>query len=287
MRITTNTASSLREAAPAKINLQLKVTARRPDGYHELQISFLPLLELCDEIELEFKPDQLRVRCAGSGVPQDGDNICGRAACAYLLAARIPCEWIFTIHKKIPVAAGLGGGSSDAAAVLRMLNRHYQALSEEKLFELAAGLGADVPFFLNPRPASATGVGEKLVPLDFKLPELPLLLVNPAFPVSAAWAYRHLDPVLIGPGKPLHGGSLDEIAAQVRNDLEFAVIEKFPLLRMIRRTMFEQGAAAACVSGSGPTMFALCRDADHLNRMHRHFASAFPACRLFPLIFSE
>lgn len=287
MSTTINTASSLREAAPAKINLQLKVTARRPDGYHELQISFLPLRELFDEIELEFKQGPLRVQCAGSGVPQDGDNICGKAAHAYHLAANIPCEWIFTIHKKIPVAAGLGGGSSDAAAVLRMLNRHYRALTEEKLFELAAGLGADVPFFLNPRPASATGVGEKLTPLEFKLPPLPLLLVNPAFPVSAAWAYRHLDPALIGPGEALHGGSFDEIAAQVRNDLEPAVLAKFPLLRMIRRTMLEQGAAAACLSGSGPTMFALCRNADHLDKMHRHFASAFPACRLFPLIFSE
>jgi 4-diphosphocytidyl-2-C-methyl-D-erythritol kinase len=286
MNTTTNTASSLSEKAPAKINLQLKVTARRPDGYHELQISFLPLWELYDVIELEFRRGCLRVHCPGSDIPEDGDNLCGKAARAYGNASNIPPEWIFTIRKHIPVAAGLGGGSSDAAAVLRLLNRHYGALTEPELRTLAAGLGADVPFFLNPCPASATGIGENLTPFDFRLPDLPLLLVNPAFPVSAAWAYRNLDPARIGPGAPFRGGSLDEIAGQMQNDLEPAVLAKFPLLRLIWRAMLEQGAAAALMSGSGPTMFALCADAEHLARMRRYFESEFPFCRVFPFIFS-
>lgn len=286
MSTTTDTVSNLREKAPAKVNLQLKVTARRSDGYHELQVSFLPLWELCDVIELEFRPGRLRVHCPGTDLPEHGDNLCGKAAYAYHLAAKVPPEWVFTVRKHIPVAAGLGGGSSDAAAVLRMLNRHYRALTEKELSGLAAGLGADVPFFLDPRPSSATGIGEKLLPFDFRLPELPLLLVNPGFPVSAAWAYRNLDPARIGPGVPFRGGTPEEIAAQMRNDLEPAVLEKFPLLRLIRRTMLEQGAAAALMSGSGPTIFALCRDAAHLDRMHRRFQAEFSSCRLFPLVFS-
>ncbi len=279
-------ASSLREIAPAKINLQLKVTARRPDGYHELEISFLPLWDLCDEIELEFKPGFLQVQCSDARIPQNEDNICSKALHAYYLKTYLPPRGIVTIHKNIPIAAGLGGGSSDAAAVLRMLNNHYKALSEKELFELAAKLGADVPFFLHPQPSSATGIGEKLLPFDFKLPELPLLLVNPDFPVSAKWAYQHLDPALIGPGEQFRGGTLDEIAAQMKNDLEPAVVNKFPLLRIIRKSMLDAGALAACMSGSGPTMFALYRDSSQLDIARRRMMEKFPYCRIFSVIFS-
>ncbi len=277
-------ASSLREIAPAKINLQLKVTARRPDGYHELEISFLPLWDLYDEIELEFKPGCWDVQCS---VPELSglDNLCAKAAYAYHLATGVPIGWRFMIHKNIPIAAGLGGGSSDAAAVLRMLNNHYKALTEKELFELAAKLGADVPFFLHPQPSSATGIGEKLLPFDFKLPELPLLLVNPDFPVSAKWAYQHLDPALIGPGEQFHGGTLEEIAAQMKNDLEPAVVNKFPLLRILRKSMLETGALAARMSGSGPTMFALYRDSSQLDIARRMMVEKFPYCRIFSVIF--
>lgn len=285
MTTTKNTASNLREIAPAKINLQLKVTARRPDGYHELEVSFLPLWSLHDLVELEFRPHFLQTCCPD--YPELAENnLCNKAAWNYSQKAGVPHGWIFHLTKNIPVAAGLGGGSSDAAAVLRLLNNHYKALTDRELLEIAAGLGADVPFFLHPQPSSATGIGEKLLPFDFKLPELPLLLVNPDFPVSAAWAYRNLEPARIGPGEQFHGGTLEEIAAQMQNDLEPAALAKFPLLRIIKKNMLGQGALAACMSGSGPTMFALCRSAAHLEQMHCHFRSAFPACRIFPVIFS-
>ncbi|NLK83106.1 MAG: 4-(cytidine 5'-diphospho)-2-C-methyl-D-erythritol kinase [Lentisphaerae bacterium] len=277
--------SNLHEDAPAKINLHLKVTACRSDGYHELDISFWPLYALSDQIELEFRPRCLRLACNDKNLPEHG-NICLTAAEKYATATGIEPEWFFNLHKNIPLAAGLGGGSSDAAAVLRMLNRHYKVLSAEQLAELAVSIGADVPYFLDPRPAFATGIGEKLFYPEFKLPELHVLLVNPGFPVSASWAYRHLNPSRIGPGNnamldSLKQGHLDKIAAVVANDLEEPVLRKFPLLTIIKQTLLEHGATAACMSGSGPTLFALTHSRVQQEKIRDTIGRIFPFCRIF------
>jgi 4-diphosphocytidyl-2-C-methyl-D-erythritol kinase len=254
--------------AAAKLNLFLKVTAKRADGYHELLTLFVPLAAPSDSIMLEDS-GTLEVICAHPQIPNTPDNICYKTAVAYAKAAGIKPDWKITITKNIPVAAGMGGGSSDAAALLQLLNKRCGALRESDLAEIAVKLGADVPFFLNPQLAVAEGIGEKIRGIPGNFPLLPLVIVNPVFPVSAGWAYQHLNPVLI---HPADAGALDELLSawakadfaamsrHLHNDLAVAVLEKFPLLGIIQRSLLDSGALGAAMTGSGPTIFAICAD---------------------------
>ncbi len=249
-----------------KINLRLKVTAKRPDGFHELSTLFYPLDEPGDMLEVSGGTPGMSLRVPGFPELENEKNLVWRAAEAYSLAAGVSSEWHFVLHKKTPFAAGLGGGSADAGAVLKLLNDHYQALSPEDLSRIALPLGADVPFFLERKAAWATGVGEKLefLPEPVKIPEV--VIVFPGFPVSAKWAYTHLAPEYIG----VDGSEIKESFKQAfsapesadwqslcRNDLAFALWKKFPLLRIIREELIAAGAAAVQVSGSGSSLFAL------------------------------
>lgn len=275
--------SNLHEDAPAKINLHLKITSRRADGYHELDTSFWPLPELVDHVKLEVRPHCLQISCSDQRLATP-DNLCLVAAKKYATATGITPEWFFHLNKNIPVAAGLGGGSSDAAAVLRLLNRHYQALNSTEMAKLALSIGADVPYFLDPRPAFASGIGEKLIYPDFKFPKLHVLLVNPNFPVSAAWAYRNLASNAIGAShknmlQALKNGNINEIVTAMENDLEKPVLNKFPLLRIIKQTLLNNGAIAAAMSGSGPTFFALGNSSTHLLEIKSAIKPKLPACR--------
>lgn len=257
-----------REFSQSKLNLFLKVTARRPDGYHELETLFLPLSYPADVITVDYDgAPGIRVTSSLPGLPENLENLAGRAALAYAEAAGILPSWTIHIEKVIPVAAGMGGGSSDAGAVLRRLNGHFKALPENELARLALTLGADVPFFLYPHVSVATGVGEVFRPVEGMVSPPPLLVVNPNFPVSAKWAYTHLDPARIGNGdrekleklvRGLREGDAAMVAGNLHNDLAFALYEKFPLLRMLRDTMKEAGALNAEITGSGPTLYAVC-----------------------------
>lgn len=250
----------------AKTNLFLKVTGKREDGYHLLQTLFIPLCGIADELTL--RDGEAGIRCASAEVALP-DNLVCRAAQLYADTAGITPAWDFALEKKIPVAAGLGGGSSDAAGALRLLNDRYGCFSAEELSGMALKLGADVPFFLDPRPAWAEGIGE-----DFRyLPSLnelpPILVVNPRFPVSAKWAYTHLAPEKIGPAaagsadrmeKALCAGDWAGVAREVCNDLAFALYRKFPVLTVLRNFMLAHGALCAEVSGSGSSLFAILPD---------------------------
>jgi len=175
------------------------------------------------------------------------------------------------------------GGSSDAASVLKLLNSRYGAFAPDELAELAFSLGADVPFFLDPRPAWATGIGEELRPLTV-VPDLPLVVVNPGFPVSAKWAYTHLAPARIGPAdkvrtaaleKALTSGDARGVAAALHNDLEYALYDKFPLLVILREFMLAHGALGAIVSGSGSSLFGVCADFAGCGRLADALAAGF------------
>jgi 4-diphosphocytidyl-2-C-methyl-D-erythritol kinase len=168
------------------------------------------------------------------------------------------------IAKRIPVAAGMGGGSADAAATLLALNDLCgHCLSSEGLHRLAATIGADVPFFLDPRPALGEGIGDRLRPVPLAC-DLSLVLVNPGFPVPVAWSYANLDRVP-RPAAPdcdallaaMAAGDFAGMASGVYNALGFAVRDKFPLLDMLRQSLLAAGCAAVAVSGSGPTLFGL------------------------------
>ena len=259
-----------------KINLRLKVTGKRSDGYHEIDSVFVPLAFPSDRVAVyESSPGKISFAC--DAFPQ-GDaerNLAVRAAAHYASAAGIVPQWHIVLEKNIPVAAGLGGGSSDAAAVLSLLNRKYQALDDEKMLELSSGLGADVPFFLKNVPQRATGIGEKLE--DFALPEnMPeVMIVFPGFPVSAKWAYRALKPEYIFPDAGVSASSYQTAFADpenadwenlLRNDLAFAFFEKFPLAGMVKDFLETHGAWTAQISGSGSSLYALFPDSETSSR---------------------
>lgn len=252
-------------SVPGKINLFLDVLGKRPDGYHELRTVFLPVSEPVDEVTVDVLGQSgIEIVCDHPGVPCDQTNVCWRAAQAFADAARVAPRWRITIAKRIPVAAGMGGGSADAAATLLALNElHGNCLDSATLHRLAAGLGADVPFFLAPRPMLGEGIGDRLRPVPLGC-ELSLVLVNPGFPVPVAWSYTNLNrvPRPIAPDcvsllAAMAAGDLANISAGVYNALEYAVRDKFPLLNMLRQTMLAVGCAAVAVSGSGPTLFGL------------------------------
>ncbi|MCP3967480.1 MAG: 4-(cytidine 5'-diphospho)-2-C-methyl-D-erythritol kinase [Lentisphaerae bacterium] len=257
------------QKAPAKINLYLKVTERRADGYHTLDTLFLPLSCPTDQITIDFvKSGGIQIMCDSPDVPLDSKNICWKAAEHYFNKAGIAPACRITIEKEIPVAAGLGGGSSNAATVLTILNSKFKALDDAELNQIALQCGADVPFFLHRKPVFASGIGDKfeyINDFDFKRP---LLLVNPSFPVSAAWAYRNLSPAKIGSVDINFRQELlksfcepsESISKYIFNDLAEALYMKFPLLKMLRRDMLNAGAEAVEISGSGPTLFAVCRN---------------------------
>ena len=178
-------------SSPAKINLFLRVADKLPNGYHELETLFLPIEGLTDKISVSFNHEPgIKIESSHTDIPLDKSNLCWKAADLYAQKVGIEPDWKIFIDKQIPVAAGMGGGSSDAATVLNLLQAEYKALSTENLEAIALKIGADVPFFLNPCPAIGRGVGEKLKPLDFEI-KIPLIIVAPMFPVNAAWAYQH------------------------------------------------------------------------------------------------
>lgn len=252
-----------------KINLYLQVTGRRSDGYHTLSTLFLPVSGLFDTITCDFdSAPGIEMISLNPAVPSGKDNLISRAAASYAERTGVSPSWRFVLDKKIPVAAGLGGGSSNAAGVLRVLNEKYGLLSQAELSALAAKLGADVPFFLDPVPAWAEGIGDELVPLERDHVPLHIVLVNPGFPVGVRWSYGKLDPQSFTSAdqeakaaltEAFVSGDVPAIAKSCRNDLGDALWKKFPLLYILRGAMLSAGAEAVQVSGSGPTIFAVCR----------------------------
>ena len=269
---------------PSKINLFLRVAGCRSDGYHELETLFYPLETPSDEIEIR-KTGRAGIEFVSDdpALPGGDGNLCVKALKKYCAAAGLePDGYRIELKKHIPVAAGMGGGSSDAAAVLRLMQRGSgNALSPECLADTALSIGADVPFFLEPRPCTAGGIGEKIAFLDGIPDRLPILIAAPRFPVSAKWAYRNWHP-------EEHGASckLDSLiaalrvrdfaaaAAFLRNDLEAAVLRKFPYLNMIHDEFLKLGACRVLMTGSGPTLFAMFRDFESRDAAERAFPRA-------------
>ena len=249
---------------------------------------FLPLREPSDTLEADFDAAPgMTLEVSGCGLSNGMENLVCRAAALYAETSGLSPRWRFRLEKRIPVASGLGGGSADAAAALRLLEGRFGAVGGEKLKELALKLGADVPFFLEPRPAVARGVGEELTFVAAR--ELPLVLVNAGFPVSSKWAYRRFDEcgaaasigTLEGLLDALKKGDLEQVAHNVRNDLAPALWRKFPVLTLIRGELTARGALAVEVSGSGPTLFAVMPDLSSARRTAAELAERFPRGRSF------
>ena len=260
---------TLEKQSPCKVNLLLNILGKRADGFHELETLLHPVA-LFDRLSFERASQGIGLTCTDASLPTDSRNLVHRAAAAFLEAARVSDGVRLHLEKRIPLAAGLGGGSGNAATALLGLNELFgHPLSAGQLHTLAASLGSDVPFFLQDRPALATGRGETIEPLA-PFPALrgaAFLLVHPGFGISTAWAYQQLarfPEALHGrPGRArmlialLQSGSLAAAGAEFYNSLEAPALVKYPLLALFQEFLRAYGAAAALMSGSGSTTFAI------------------------------
>jgi 4-diphosphocytidyl-2-C-methyl-D-erythritol kinase len=267
-------------SAPAKINLFLQVTGRRSDGYHELR-SLMCCVGLFDTLTLTIGTDQSGIECNHPDVPGDKTNLAFQAAQLYGRELEshtgiCPHNVFIKLDKTIPVGAGLGGGSSNAAAVLKGLNRHYkEPFSRADLGSMAVRLGADVPFFIDAVPSLATGIGERLTPIRGLSP-LEVLLVYPGFGISTAEAFKNLNLRLTKCEKKLRNLSFDatgfDAVRYLCNDLETAVAKRYPVIEEIKKELIKQGAKGALMTGSGSTVFGIFSSATDSRKAEKVFA---------------
>jgi 4-diphosphocytidyl-2-C-methyl-D-erythritol kinase len=249
--------------APAKINLSLKIVARREDGFHEIETVIAPI-SLCDELQIEKQPRWIDFTCDDASIPRGDGNLVVRAAKTFLQTTQTKGGISIDLHKKIPHGAGLGGGSSDAAATLLALNRLFDTkLPREALANMAGTIGSDVPFFIFQSAAMCKGRGELVTPKPLHQ-GLSILLLKPEFGVSSAWAYSRWQDSKEIPGVAY--GAQEFAGQALINDLERPVFEKFVFLAELKMWLLRQPeVGAALMSGSGSTLFAVMRsnvDAD-------------------------
>jgi 4-diphosphocytidyl-2-C-methyl-D-erythritol kinase len=260
----------MRIVTPAKINLTLEVLQRRPDGFHELATWMVPIA-VFDALEIDVQAGD---DSFSSNIPEleaDQNNLIFRAIARFRSATRIDVRYRVRLAKEIPLGAGLAGGSSDAAATLRLLSRiHPNTLSSAQLEKIGAEIGSDVVFFLNPRPAWCTGRGEKIEPREFS-DRLWVCLFKPGFSVSTADAYSAYDKL-----QEKRGDAVTTPWGIFRNDLEPAVFLKFPLLAVIKEWLAKQPESiCTLMSGSGSTVFAVTKTEIEGGALQRRFLSEF------------
>lgn len=250
-------------AAPAKINLSLDITGKLENGYHALD-TIMQTISIEDKITLAKTGRQISVLCDHPQVPQGNGNICHKAAEAFFEKTALEGSVIITIDKNIPVAAGLAGGSSDAAAVIKGLNLLYgTGLTQREMCEIGLKCGADVPYCIVAGTCRAKGIGEKLT----KLPSFAgvyIVLVVPDFFVSTAWAYKNYD-LNKTDEKPrteelisyIRGRDIKNTAERMANVLESITAKKHPEIQEIKNDIKKSGACGSVMSGSGPSVFGL------------------------------
>ncbi|HEX7860291.1 MAG TPA: 4-(cytidine 5'-diphospho)-2-C-methyl-D-erythritol kinase [Verrucomicrobiae bacterium] len=272
--------------SPCKVNLILNILGKRPDGFHELETVMHPVA-IHDVLTFERMAVGLELTCDNSELPTDASNLVHRAATAFLQEAGIKEGVRIHLQKRIPLEAGLGGGSGNAATTLLGMNKIFgEPLEPAALQRIAATLGSDVPFFLQSAPAMGLGRGEQVTAL-LPFPALKgcyFVLIHPGFGVSTPWAYKNLArfPEALngerGRAERLVRSltvSLQEGRGDFYNSLEAPVLEKYPILKMFQEFLLENGAAVALMSGSGSTTFAVVEDAARADRIEEAFRSKF------------
>ena len=300
----------MRVQSSCKVNLLLNILGKRADGFHELETLIYPI-NLWDELILEIDQQDLvasfdpspvgekgrpsmpliQLTCSEPTLSVDSTNLVRRAATAFFRVFHSRAQVRIHLEKRIPLAAGLGGGSGNAATTLLGLNRLFNnPLSLEQLVQLAAELGSDVPFFLQDKPALATGRGEKIQSFDFfpALKGAAFLLIHPGFGISTAWAYQQLSrfPAALN-GKRGRAERLIELLQKEKltaatgefyNSLEAPALKKFPILGLYQEFLREHGAMATLMSGSGSTTFAITANETMGRQIETEFKSKFGSC---------
>ena len=282
--------ADLEKKSPCKVNLLLNILGLRPDGFHELETVIHPV-KLYDTLRFARAGQTLELSCNDQTLPADSSNLVHRAASAFLEAIGAREGVRIHLEKKIPLAAGLGGGSGNAAMTLLGLHELFGSpLSSGQLHDIAAQLGSDVPFFLQDQPALATGRGERIEALA-PFPALAggaFLLIHPGFGIRTAWAYQQLArfPAARN-GQPGRAGKLikllrsTDLAAAGRefyNSLEAPALEKYPLLALFQEFLRAQGVTATLMSGSGSTTFAIVRSEAEARKLENQVQAKFGPC---------
>jgi 4-diphosphocytidyl-2-C-methyl-D-erythritol kinase len=278
---------TLEKQSPCKVNLLLNILGKRADGFHELETIMHPV-NVFDHLSFKRTGSGIELTCNVSNLPTDSGNLVHRAAAAFLAGAATSEGVRIHLEKNIPLAAGLGGGSANAAITLMGLNELFgNPMSTEQLRIIAASLGSDVPFFLQAKPAMATSRGEKVESLEsfsaFK--DAAFLLVHPGFGISTAWAYQALarfpDALNGQPGRArklinlLQTENLKTAGVEFYNSLEAPALHKYPLLILFQEFLRSNGASVAMMSGSGSTTFALMPDMAGAERLLEKFKGKF------------
>jgi 4-diphosphocytidyl-2-C-methyl-D-erythritol kinase len=260
----------VKQLAPAKINLYLHILGRRPDGFHELETLMAPI-SLADTVDIELAPGDIEFTCSDPSLSDAKENLVAKAAQLFLDEFKLETGIRIHLEKRIPVGAGLGGGSSDAAATLLCLRKLTGVnCPDEKLAELAARLGSDIPFFIYGRPAVCRGRGEIVEPIALKK-HFHGLLVHPGFGVSTPWAYKTYAQ---NPQRGDAGRDFDGII--LRNDLEPPAFSKYPWLPTVKSWFRGQpGVLDALMSGSGSSVFALTESSANIAHLQRRFLREF------------
>lgn len=254
--------------AYAKINLGLDVIGKLPNGYHEVKM-VMQTVGIYDELILEKAEGGVSLTTDCGELPTDGSNLICKAA--ELMRSRYGVtEGVrIRLHKKIPIAAGMAGGSTDAAATMKAMNRLFGlGVSREELMQAAVSIGADVPYCILGGTALAEGIGERLTVLR-KAPPMPLLVAKPDINVSTKFVYEHLDaakqpehPDIDGMVEAIGQGSVPGIVERLGNVLETVTVPAYPVISVIKKRMCELGALGSLMSGSGPTVFGVFADKD-------------------------
>ena len=278
---------TLEKKSPCKVNLILNILGKRADGFHELETVMHPV-NLFDEMHFERIASGLQLTCSNPALPTDAGNLVHRAATLFLQKTGIGGGVRIHLEKKIPLAAGLGGGSGNAATTLLGLNELFgKPLSAKTLEDIAAALGSDIPFFLQTKPALGTGRGEKIESLaDFPaMARAAFVLVHPGFGISTPWAYQNLTrfPAALNGTRGraqklislLETADLRIAGREFYNSLEAPALDKYPLLSLFQNFFRENGAAATLMSGSGSTTFAIADNLSGAEQLAELFKAKF------------
>lgn len=254
----------------AKVNLLLNVLSRCEDGYHNIE-SIMQSISLADKVTIGERLHGINIDCNHRLVPTGFESLAYRTAEKIINECHLKKGIDIKINKEIPLSSGLAGGSTNAATILTGINKLYHlGLTSEKLREIGGELGMDIPFFVQNGTALAYHKGEKVAHFESLVPPLWLVILNPGFEVSTRWAYQNLNikknnikaDRINKMITALKKGTPEEIAKNLYNSFEKLVIEKFPEIAKIKKTLIEAGALGALMSGSGPTVFGITKNKD-------------------------
>jgi len=281
---------TIKQKAPAKINLTLEVVKKLPNGYHELRSVMTKLENVFDEVMIKFYPDKkgIKIKSNSKEIPLDGSNICYKAAEKYFSRIRKEIGIVIEIKKNIPTGAGLGGGSSDGAAVLKMLNKFFKnKVSDKDLEEMASEVGKDVPIFLSPKNSAFLDRMGDRIKKNANLPKLNFVLVNPGIHISTPWAFgeMHKHDNLGNKGmsakmfKYVQEKNVNKIIVGLYNDFEPIIEKRCPIIKEIKNKLIKAGASGALMTGSGSTVFGIFKSKKDASKakaiMKKHYPKFF------------